>query len=81
MLNAVNNMIKSSAGIIMPPLGVYLRRRTGSWHALFYGVSPHSPALRCPRGHPDGAPLLMARGLYVERCAARGVGTGLRRVG
>ena len=39
MLNAVNNMIKSAAGIICPPLGVFLVRRTGSWHALFYGIA------------------------------------------
>jgi uncharacterized membrane protein YqaE (UPF0057 family) len=38
MLNAVNNMIKSCAGIICPLLGVWLRRTTGSWHALFDGA-------------------------------------------
>ena len=35
-LNAVNNMIKSSAAIISPVLGVFLKRITGSWHALFF---------------------------------------------
>ena len=35
MLNAVNNMIKSSAGIISPALGVLLRRWSGSWRPLF----------------------------------------------
>jgi hypothetical protein len=35
-VNAVNNMIKSSAGILSPALGLLLRKRTGSWRPLFH---------------------------------------------
>ena len=39
MLNAVNNMIKSSAGVIAPPLGVLIKSRTESYRSLFWIAS------------------------------------------
>ena len=39
MLNAVNNMIKSTAGVLAPALGVLIKKQTGSYAALFYSCA------------------------------------------